>query len=86
VDYPAALEQGWTIATGIIEGACRHFVEGSTDLTGARWRELRAPRLSSNYEPCTATATSTPTGHGTSPRNNDASTNRYLNSAVPRAA
>jgi hypothetical protein len=41
VDYPAALEQGWTIATGIIEGACRHFVEGSTDLTGARWRELR---------------------------------------------
>lgn len=28
---------GWPIATGIIEGACRHLVKDRLDLTGARW-------------------------------------------------
>jgi len=37
LDYPTALEQGWPIATGIIEGACRHIVKDRMDLTGARW-------------------------------------------------
>jgi hypothetical protein len=37
LDYPTALEQGWPIATGIIEGACRHLVKDRLDLTGARW-------------------------------------------------
>jgi hypothetical protein len=27
LDYPNALDQGWPIATGIIEGACRHLVK-----------------------------------------------------------
>jgi hypothetical protein len=37
LDYPTALEQGWPIATGIIEGACRHLVKDRMDITGARW-------------------------------------------------
>jgi hypothetical protein len=37
LDYPTALELGWPIATGIIEGACRHIVKDRMDLTGARW-------------------------------------------------
>jgi hypothetical protein len=37
LDYPTALTQGWPIATGIIEGACRHLVKDRMDLTGARW-------------------------------------------------
>jgi hypothetical protein len=37
LDYPTALASGWPIATGIIEGACRHLVKDRMDLTGARW-------------------------------------------------
>ena len=37
LDYATALQQGWPIATGIIEGACRHLVKDRMDLTGARW-------------------------------------------------
>ena len=37
LDYPTALARGWPIATGIIEGACRHLVKDRMDLTGARW-------------------------------------------------
>lgn len=37
LDYPTALTQGWPIATGIVEGACRHLVKDRMDLTGARW-------------------------------------------------
>ena len=37
LDYPTALEQGWPIATGIVEGACRHLVKDRMDITGARW-------------------------------------------------
>lgn len=37
MDYPTALKKGWPIATGIIEGACRHLVKDRMDLTGARW-------------------------------------------------
>ena len=36
--YDEALEQGLPIATGVIEGACRHIVKDRMDLTGARWR------------------------------------------------
>ena len=35
LDYPAALARGWPIATGVIEGACRHLVKDRLDLTGA---------------------------------------------------
>jgi hypothetical protein len=37
LDYPTALASGWPIATGIIEGACRHLVKDRMDITGARW-------------------------------------------------
>ncbi|MQB01648.1 MAG: ISKra4 family transposase, partial [Actinobacteria bacterium] len=37
LDYPTALASGWPIATGVIEGACRHLVKDRMDLTGARW-------------------------------------------------
>ena len=37
LDYPTALRNGWPIATGVIEGACRHLVKDRMDITGARW-------------------------------------------------
>jgi hypothetical protein len=35
--YHTALAAGWPIATGVIEGACRHLVGDRLDITGARW-------------------------------------------------
>jgi hypothetical protein len=35
--YDKALANGWPIATGLIEGACRHVVEDRFGVTGARW-------------------------------------------------
>jgi hypothetical protein len=35
--YRQALAEGWPIATGVIEGACRHLVKDRMDITGARW-------------------------------------------------
>lgn len=35
--YDTALANGWPIATGVIEGACRHLVKDRLDITGARW-------------------------------------------------
>jgi len=57
-DYATALAKGWPIATGIIEGACRHLVKDRMDLTGARWSldgaeailRLRALRASGDFE------------------------------------
>ena len=37
LDYATALSNGWPIATGIIEGACRSIVKDRMDITGARW-------------------------------------------------
>jgi hypothetical protein len=37
MDYPTALAAGWPIATGVIEGACRHLVADRMGITGARW-------------------------------------------------
>jgi hypothetical protein len=34
--YDQALEAGWPIATGIIEGACRHIIADRLDIGGAR--------------------------------------------------
>jgi hypothetical protein len=54
--YDKALAHGWPIATGIIEGACRHLIKDRLDITGARWSlpgaeailKLRA--LTSNHD------------------------------------
>src|SRR6266571_262606 len=35
--YDQALTAGWPIATGVIEGACRHLIGDRLDITGARW-------------------------------------------------
>jgi hypothetical protein len=35
--YATALDKGWPIATGIIEGAARWLVKDRMDITGARW-------------------------------------------------
>jgi hypothetical protein len=35
--YDKALENGWPIATGMIEGACRYVIEDRFGITGARW-------------------------------------------------
>lgn len=37
VRYRSFLEQGFPIATGIIEGACRHLIQDRLGITGARW-------------------------------------------------
>jgi hypothetical protein len=37
MDYPAFLAAGLPIATGVIEGACRHLVQDRMGITGARW-------------------------------------------------
>lgn len=40
--YDQYLSLGYPIATGVIEGACRHLVNDRMDITGARWRLDRA--------------------------------------------
>lgn len=37
MDYATYLQQGWPIASGVIEGACRHFVKDRLELSGMRW-------------------------------------------------
>jgi len=35
--YGEALKKGYPIASGVIEGACRHIINDRLDVTGARW-------------------------------------------------
>jgi hypothetical protein len=56
--YDRYLAQGLPIATGVIEGACRHLVKDRMEITGARWSlkgaeailSLRALRSSRDFE------------------------------------
>ena len=56
--YDQALTAGWPIATGVIEGACRHLIGDRLDITGARWGlqgaeailNLRAVIANGNYD------------------------------------
>lgn len=56
--YDRYLAQGFPVATGVIEGACRHLVKDRMDKTGARWSlagaeavlRLRALRTSCDFE------------------------------------
>ena len=56
--YDKALEQGFPIASGIIEGACRHLINDRLDITGARWGldggeailKLRSIRSSGDFD------------------------------------
>jgi hypothetical protein len=56
--YDQYLARGLPIATGVIEGACRHLVKDRMEVTGARWSlkgaeavlKLRALRASHDFE------------------------------------
>src|SRR5690606_34180535 len=56
--YGDALGRGLPIATGVIEGACRHLMRERLDRCGARWSvvggeailKLRALRLSGDFD------------------------------------
>jgi len=86
LNYPQALQAGWPIATGIIEGACRHLVKDRLDLTGARWGlqgaeailKLRALRSNGDFEQYW-------TFHLNQERHRVHQT-RYLNNTIPTAA
>jgi len=43
--YDQYLAQGWPIASGVIEGACRHFVKDRCELSGMRWTQIGAENL-----------------------------------------
>jgi hypothetical protein len=86
LDYPTALAQGWPIATGVIEGACRHLVKDWMDITGARWSvagaeavlKLRALRSNGDFDEYWKfhLAAERHRNHGV----------RYLDSEIPLAA
>lgn len=56
--YNSYLALGFPIATGVIEGACRHLVKDRMDITGAKWRmasaeavlRLRALKSSNDFD------------------------------------
>lgn len=58
LDYRSALNAGWPIASGVIEGACRYLVKDRLDITGARWSvdgaeavlKLRALRANNDFD------------------------------------
>ena len=43
--YDEYLLKGWPIASGVIEGACRHLVKDRFELTGMRWTQEGAESL-----------------------------------------
>jgi hypothetical protein len=45
MDYATYLARGWPIATGVIEGACRHLVKDRCELSGMRWTIAGAEAL-----------------------------------------
>ncbi len=56
--YDRFLRHGFPIATGVIEGACRHLIKDRMDVTGARWSlpgaesvlKLRALKSSGDFD------------------------------------
>src|SRR5664279_2132104 len=86
LNYPKALKQGWPIATGVIEGACRHLVKDRMDLTGARWGldgaeailKLRALRSNGDWDQYWT--------YHLSQEHHRIHETRYANEIIPRAA
>ena len=86
LDYPTALHAGWPIATGVIEGACRHLVKDRMDITGARWGpegaeailKLRALRVNNDFDAYW-------TFH-TNQEHHRVHASRYKNHTIPTAA
>jgi hypothetical protein len=58
LQYGKALRAGFPIASGVIEGACRHLINDRLDITGARWSlqgaeavlKLRSLKSSGDFE------------------------------------
>ena len=58
LQYGKALQSGFPIASGVIEGACRHLINDRLDITGARWSlqgaeailKLRSLKSSGDFE------------------------------------
>jgi hypothetical protein len=86
LDYPTALQNGWPIATGVIEGACRHLVKDRMDITGARWGltgaeailKLRAVRSNGDLDTYWA--------YHLAQERHRVHQSRYANNAIPQAA
>lgn len=86
LDYATALEHGWPIATGVIEGACRHLVKDRMDLTGARWGldgaeailKLRALRCNGDFDEYWH--------HHLAQERRRVHQSRYADSVIPQAA
>jgi len=86
LDYASALANGWPIATGIIEGACRHLVKDRMDITGARWGlegaeavlKLRALRSNGDF--------STYWAFHLAQERDRVHASRYADSIIPKAA
>jgi hypothetical protein len=43
--YNTYLKRGWPIASGVIEGTCRHFVKDRCELSGMRWTRTGVENL-----------------------------------------
>ncbi len=43
--YNEYLAKGYPIATGVIEGACRHLVKDRMERTGMRWTQANAQAM-----------------------------------------
>ena len=58
LQYGEALSSGFPVASGVIEGACRHLINDRLDITGARWSlqgaeavlKLRSLKSSGDFE------------------------------------
>ena len=59
LQYDVYLKKGYPIASGVVEGACRHLVKDRMECAGMRWSvegaqavlELRAIALNGDWEP-----------------------------------
>ena len=86
LNYSQALQSGWPIATGVIEGACRHLVKDRLDITGARWGltgaeailKLRALHSNGDFDIYWQ--------YHLQREHNRVHQTRYLNGQIPRAA
>src|SRR5260370_7587687 len=75
--YDLALAAGWPIATGVVEGACRHLIGDRFNITGSRWSiegaeailKLRALANNGDFDPSCPShpAQHPPTAHQSPP-------------------